>query len=320
MVDEADRCFILTGAYSLSGPKNVDWAVPAAQRATEKALNEYHALDNTHPLVKHVMYLDALDSSQQPWINDPNRPPVLIDPPSDASTSRGTRISTSWTWVVVGAAFTILLTIFTLWYRRCRRRRGGYYDESTPGCRPRRRRGHHHPERITRGYLAYPSPDRSYDSRPRTSLWMAENPAIPNDVSPDLLSDPPMSWSEINEEPVLSFDPVLGPPLSSSQEYPPQQRLNPPNLNHSQGEPNETVVWHDGSFPTFSTDSSGAPPPVESVIHDDDDNYDDNYDKDQPQLFEFGAVSFYDDDDDDEESAKWRRPASPDAEWVRDLV
>lgn len=311
LVDEADRCFILSGAFTISGPQNVEWAVSAAQATTEGIMNESRALDKTHPAVKHVLYLRSLDSNDQPWLFD-GGPPVLIDPPKS---EESVRLSSTWSWVAVGAAVTVLATLVMLLWRRRQRRRGAYDDHRQSGCCTRRRASN----RITRGYMAYPSPDRSPDQRlppgPRQSVWLSDSPAVASDGSQDFLASPPLSWGEMNEEPVSSFDPVFGPPMESqplpmpangcNDDDPPASRSNNNNSDHYNNvdyQPRD-VEWHDGSFPKFEDIAS----PTESVVDD----------------LEFGAVSFYDDDmDDDESYHKWRtaQETLPDRAWLRDLV
>ena len=276
------------------------WAVPAAQSATERVLNQHHALDDTHPLVKHVLYLDAVSPDDQPWLFDGDHtfPPVLVDMPTD---QEDRRVSAGWSWVVVAASVSIVMAVLVLLWQRRRRNNTdneGDTNNTTPSGRWGGRR--RHPERITRGYMAYPSPDPSPQRR---SVWMSDNPAVPSSDTGVYVSDNP-SWGE---EPVSSFDPVIGPtPMLMSSVSDENNHIRPPvpmYFDHVDAEdPPQDVLMHHGSFPVaFPND---IPPPAESVIDDDD--------------VEFSA-SFCDDDDD--ESGKWRANASsPDSGWIRDLV
>ena len=310
LVDEADRCFILTGAFSLSGPKSVDWAVYRAQQATEKVMNEDHALDNAHPLVKHVMYLDEINPDEQPWLFDRDGgPPVLVDPPQSSE-----RVSTTWSLIIVGAVFLLILAIVTAVWRRRRNRHRGSYDDGPPPNHQQRSPccyGRRHPARVTRGYMAYPSPEP--EQKQRVSVW--DNSVIlPNDDSPPDYLDSG-SWSE---EPVSSFDRALGSPMAVSSLSSGLTGSGSPQHRASVGEPIRSLdsnvsTWQpDGSFPG-SGSASYDPPPTESVIDLDDDD----------GVESFGA--FQDDDDEEVGHGKWRSqrqpyPSSPNGAWIRDLV
>ena len=175
---EADRCFVLTGAYSLSGPQRVDWALPIAQQATERVMNQQRALDDAHPLVEHVLYLGALDAEDMNSVR--SLPPVLVDT-HDSGTSPE-RIATGWAWVIAGAAVSVVVMAIVV-LRRLRAQRGSYDDRK--GCCSR-----------GAGYLAYPSPDRS--ASPRQSAW-------------EDADDPPQaSQMSFHQEPMVSFQPALG--------------------------------------------------------------------------------------------------------------
>lgn len=305
LVDEADRCFIVSGAFTISGPADVDWAVSAAQATTEQVMNESRSLDQAHPSVKHVLYLQALDADDQPWLFD-GGPPVLVDQPESEESDLVTSAARSW--IVVAAALTVLLTALMLIWRRQRRR--GAYDDSRQdnccSCCTRRRST----TRITRGYLAYPSPDRSPDQRlpppSRQSVWLSDNPAVPSDhSSQDFLASPPLSWTELNEEPVSSFDPVIGPPMASRPLPPPSEPMPPQHVaeNTFTGDAvfgPQDISWHDGSFPVLED----IPPPAESVVED----------------VEFGNLSFYDDDQDENFPYKDGHSSSPKRPWLRDFV
>eukprot|EP00977_Amphora_coffeiformis_P019772 scaffold7438_cov121-Amphora_coffeaeformis.AAC.1 len=295
LVPQADRCFILTGAYSLSGPRDVTWAVPIAQQATERVLNQQHALDNTHPLVQHVLYLDDISPDDQPWLFDNDggltTPPVLIN---NREQQDARRITSGWSWVVIGASVSIVVCAMAFLWRR--RTNNNNNSSRSTGCCNGRRTGRH-PERITRGYMAYPSPDPS----PRKqSIWMAENPAVPSSDDEYYMV----------EEPVNSFDPVFSPGMSSlsDEKNDHQRRLTDNYFYDAEDQPHDNYLVHDdGSFPVAFPED--IPPPAESVIDDDD-----------QVAF---AASFCDDDDDDDNSEKWHRAkaaSSPDSGWLRDLV
>ena len=274
------------------------WAVPIAQQATERILNQQHALDNTHPLVKHVMYLDALSPDDQPWLFDGGvtTPPVLMNNREQQDTRR---ISSGWSWVVVAASVSIVVFVLAwLWRRRNNNRSEDWWNGRRTG---------RYPERITRGYMAYPSPD---PSPRRQSVWMAEDPAFPSSDDDYYMSDNNLSWEE---EPVSSFDPVFTPiPMLSStsdENHNTLQRLpGGNNYLHDDAEdpPQDNDLMQGGAFPVAFPED--IPPPAESVIDPEDDNH---------VAF---AASFYDDDDD--HSGKWQGTAaeSPDSGWLRDLV
>ena len=258
-----------------------------------------------------MLYLDAVSPEEQPWLFDRDggltTPPVLIDTNIEQQDAR--RISVGWSWVVVAASISIVVCALALLLWRRRRRNDDDDDESASDRCWNGRRTRRHPDRITRGYMAYPSPDPS----PRKqSIWMAENPAVPSSDDDYYISNNTPSWGE---EPVSSFDPIFtpAPMLGSTSDarngMPPQFDVD--NVNDAEDPPHDNYLLHDGSFPVaFPPD---IPPPAESVI--------DPHDDDGGEVA-FAASFCDDDDDDDDDSGKWRAAgaASPDSGWLRDLV
>lgn len=251
LVDKASRCFVLNGAFTLSASQYAPWAIPVAQQATEHVMNNQQALDDAHPLIRHVLYLEPVDSQYNPRKSPPNEDAAATSSPIDIASRDG--ISTGWAWTVGISAVLVCMTVVWVWRRHLRSPKGSY-DDANQGCCKRIVANQ---TLITRGYLEYPSPDPS----PRQRMWQQnDNDDNPDAVMPSHGPDEPWSYPQVsfNEgESVPQFDPVLA--IDSS------------NLANDQEEWNQIIP--DGSFP--STGGNALPNDDDSfapAFQDDDDD------------------------------------------------
>lgn len=228
------------------------------------------------------MYLDALKPDEQPWLfdgdnNRPTGPPVLGDRIDSDASDQG--LSTAWSLVLVAGAVSILLTLVFVWRRR-KRRRGDYAAGQPPGSQ------------VTKGYMAYPSPETASPERrdplsSNTSLWLGDNPATP-DGEGGMISPPMSSWSQFStEEAVQSFP-------SNEEEVVPD-----PDSGGGGG------FAHDGSFPHLYSNHGTLGQGIQSDVTD-------------PDAEDHGGLTFYGEDDDDDSFEQWR--PRPKDTWSRELV
>jgi hypothetical protein len=188
-------------------------------------LNDYRALDDSHPLIRHVLYLEAIDPSD----GDPNNQ-MTPTPVADKTSTNG--ISTGWVWAIVIAAVAVVFAIFW-WWRHTRSKRGSFDDQNERCCR----------QAVVSngGYLAQPSPD----TYPQHTEWQDDgSPAMPGHGSGDPWKYPEVPFNRVGTIPY--FDPALAAPAV-------------PSSDSSSGDDEYSSSVMDGSFPSSVSGDSAMP-------------------------------------------------------------
>jgi hypothetical protein len=203
-----------------------------AQQATERIMNQQRVLDDSHPLVRHVLYLEAMEPTFPVGESPDTDMPFTVTPSPDVIPRDG--ISTGWAWVVsISVIAVFVAAIVWLWRRRVRPPRGSYNDNATNQgyccCKSRRRQVE---------YLAYPSPDPS----PRHNM----DPVMPGNGS----ADEPWAYPQISSKEdagVPYFDPVLAVNSSSMDHSADDKQEDEEGLPNNQFLPG-------GFFPSTTSD------------------------------------------------------------------
>ena len=135
LVEGADRCFTIRGAFTLvgQGGNSLVWALPPAIDVTRLTMNQ-GKLNDAHEAIVDVTFLEQIsDEEYGAEFEDPSTlpPPVVASPRGG---SDDTKELENWHWILVGFGAALLLLIITavVLRRRQTRKDEREYDGPAP--------------------------------------------------------------------------------------------------------------------------------------------------------------------------------------------